>query len=220
MKINKHAALVILSGGQDSTTALYWARKKFKLVEAITFDYGQRHKREISCARKIAVLAKIEHKVIKLNFFKELSSNSLVTENIIKVNKNNNLPSTFVPGRNLIFVNIAAAYAYEQGIPNLVLGVSQVDYSGYPDCREQTIKSLGKTISLGMEFNVKIYTPLIHKTKKETVELAQELGIVEVLKYTHTCYLGKKDPCGKCPACLLRAKGFKDAEVKDPLLIG
>ncbi|MDD5455769.1 MAG: 7-cyano-7-deazaguanine synthase QueC [Candidatus Margulisbacteria bacterium] len=216
--MNKHAALIILSGGQDSTTALYWSKKKFKLVKAVTFDYGQRHKREIGCARKIAKLAQVQHKVIKINFYKDLSSNALVTENAIKINKKNNLPSTFVPGRNLIFINIAAAYAYEQGIPNLVLGVSQVDYSGYPDCREETIKSQQKTISLGMEFPFVIHTPLIHKTKKETVELARELGMLKMLKFTHTCYLGGKAPCGKCPACLLRAKGFKDAGIKDPLL--
>jgi len=216
MKNNK--ALVILSGGQDSTTSLGWALKNFDAVEALTFDYGQRHRRELDCAIKVAELFKVKHRIVTIDSFSQLTSNAMMSEKLIETNQESGLPSTFVPGRNLIFVTFAAAYAYERKIANLVLGVSMVDYSGYPDCREETMKSLEKTISLGMDFSFKLHTPLIHLDKKQTVLLAKELGILDTLKYTHTCYIGANPPCGSCPACILRAKGFSGAGVKDPLL--
>ncbi|OGI12367.1 MAG: 7-cyano-7-deazaguanine synthase QueC [Candidatus Margulisbacteria bacterium GWF2_35_9] len=218
MQINDKSALVILSGGQDSTTALFWAKQQFMSVETISFDYGQRHKIELDCAKKIASIAEVPNKRVSLSSLSQLSDNAMVNETNIELNKETSLPTTFVPGRNLLFVTMAAAFAYEKRIPNLILGVSQVDYSGYPDCREETMKSLEKTISLGMEFPFKIHTPLIHKTKRETVLLAKELGIVDVLKFTHTCYKGQNPPCGDCPACELRAKGFAEVGINDPLI--
>ncbi|MDH3547070.1 MAG: 7-cyano-7-deazaguanine synthase QueC, partial [Gammaproteobacteria bacterium] len=128
------------------------------------------------------------------------------------------LPNTFVPGRNLIFLTYAAAFAYRRGIQNLVTGVAQTDYSGYPDCREETIKSLQESIRLGMESDITIHTPLMHRSKKETVELAQALGALPAMAMTHTCYNGERPPCGQCPACQLRARGFAEAGIADPLL--
>lgn len=219
MKIDQNAALVILSGGQDSTTALFWAKKKFNSVSAISFDYGQRHRVELEAAAKIAELAEVSQRIISLDSLSQLTNNALTRDTAIETNINSGLPTTFVPGRNLIFVALAATAAYDQGIPHLILGVSQVDYSGYPDCREGTMTSLQETLRLGMEFPFEIHTPLIHKTKKETVEMAQKLGIVDILAHTHTCYQGIRPGCGKCPACKLRAKGFAEAGIDDPLLV-
>ena len=128
------------------------------------------------------------------------------------------LPVTFVAGRNLIFITYAAALAYRRSIRNIVTGVAQTDYSGYPDCREETIDALQRAIQLGMEYKFVIHTPLMHRSKKETVELAIELGALEVMALTHTCYNGVRPPCGQCAACELRAKGFSEAGVPDPLL--
>lgn len=211
-------ALVILSGGQDSTTALFWAKKQFDAVEAITFDYGQRHKIEIESAKKVAQIAGVAHKLVKVTALEQLTDNAMINDDEIVINKITGLPTTFVPGRNLIFVTLAAGYAYGKGIKDLILGVSQVDYSGYPDCRRETIKSLEQTISLGMDTKFKIHTPLIDIDKKGTVLMAKELGVLDVMKYTHTCYKGYQPPCGECPACKLRAKGFSEAGITDPIL--
>jgi 7-cyano-7-deazaguanine synthase len=210
-------ALVILSGGQDSTTALFWAKQQFDAVEAITFDYGQRHKIEIESAKIVAEIAGVAHKLVKVTALEQLTDNAMINNDEIVINKITGLPTTFVPGRNLIFVTLAAGYAYGKGIKDLILGVSQVDYSGYPDCRRETIKSLEQTISLGMDTEFKIHTPLIDIDKKGTVLMAKELGVLDVMKYTHTCYKGNQPPCGECPACNLRAKGFSEAGIIDPI---
>jgi 7-cyano-7-deazaguanine synthase len=128
------------------------------------------------------------------------------------------LPNTFVPGRNLIFLNLAAAWAYQLKIQNLVTGVCQTDFSGYPDCREATMQALEKSIQLGMEADLKILTPLMHVDKGDSIAMAEELGAMESLAYSHTCYEGKIPPCGQCPSCVLRAKGFEKAGLTDPLL--
>ncbi|MEX0828602.1 MAG: 7-cyano-7-deazaguanine synthase, partial [Haliea sp.] len=128
------------------------------------------------------------------------------------------LPNTFVPGRNIIFLTFAAALAFQKGIEHLVTGVAQTDYSGYPDCREETITALEKTINLGMETEFQIHTPLMHLSKAETVRLARDVGALEAMADTQTCYQGKRPPCGECPACELRAKGFKEAGIRDPLI--
>lgn len=218
--MNKNAsnkALVLLSGGQDSTTCLAWALKKFKKVCAITFDYYQRHKIELKSAKKIANKVKIPLLIYKTDIFKKFTQNALTNKNIkIKIHKNK-LPSTFVPGRNMIFLSIAAIYAHQLGIKNIVTGVCQTDFSGYPDCRNKFIKSLEKTLGLAMETEFKIHTPLMWLTKAGTVKLMRQLGQIELLKYTHTCYKGLGLACGKCPACRLRLKGFKEAGIKDPL---
>ncbi|MBF0266216.1 MAG: 7-cyano-7-deazaguanine synthase QueC [Gammaproteobacteria bacterium] len=219
--MTKNKALVIFSGGQDSTTCLYWAIDKFgqNNVKALSFDYGQRHAIELESAKKIAQLASVPHQVIPINTFNAIQNNAL-TGNIEVENTTgeNGLPNTFVPGRNLIFITFAAAIAYQDKITDLITGVAQTDYSGYPDCRENTIESLQKTIALGMEYEVKIHTPLMHLNKQQTVKLAEKIGAMEAMAYTHTCYNGQFPPCGECPACLLREKGFKAAGVEDPLL--
>jgi 7-cyano-7-deazaguanine synthase len=214
--------LVVLSGGQDSTTCLYWAMNKFgqENVSSISFDYGQRHIIELQSAKKIAELASIEHTILPINTFSCLGGNAL-TDNIdieVDGDKESPLPNTFVPGRNLIFLTFAAALAYQKGIKNLVTGVAQTDYSGYPDCRKDTLQSLEKTLCLGMEYKIKIHTPLMDLSKAETVSLAIKLNAMEAMAYTHTCYNGVQPPCGDCPACILRAKGFAEAGVEDPLL--
>ena len=215
-------ALVILSGGQDSTTCLYWAMNKFgrDRVETITFDYGQRHRVEIDCARAIADAAGVSNTVIPIDSFSALGGNAL-TDATIEVTKETNtdeLPNTFVPGRNIVFLTFAAAYAWPRNIGHLVCGVAQTDYSGYPDCREETVEALQLTLRLGMESRIQIHTPLMHLSKKETVELASELGGIDAMALTLTCYEGRRPPCGQCPACRLRARGFAEAGVDDPLV--
>ncbi len=213
-------ALVLLSGGQDSTTALFWAKKRFGSVEAVSFDYGQRHRVELKSAAGIAKMAGVEQTVIKISEYKAIQNSALLDPEVptsARHKLNKKLPATFVPGRNILFLTAAAALAYTKKIGNIVIGVSQVDYSGYPDCRRGFIKSMQRSLSLGMEFPVTIHTPLIKLNKKETVLLAKKLGVLDYMAYTHTCYEGKKPGCGRCPACRLRAKGFKEAGIADPL---
>jgi 7-cyano-7-deazaguanine synthase len=211
-------ALVVFSGGQDSTTCLYWALIKFTHVETITFDYGQRHVIELDAVKKITDLAKVSSLVLKESALSQLGGNSLTTDMPIAESQNGALPNTFVPGRNIIFLTLASAYAYQRGISNLVTGVCQTDYSGYPDCRRDTIDSLERTLTLGMDREFKIHTPLMWLTKAQTVDLAVEVGALDALAYSHTCYNGALPPCGECPACILRAKGFSEAKVADPLI--
>ena len=216
-------ALVVLSGGQDSTTCLYWALDKFgsDAVEAITFDYGQRHRVELGCAARVAEFAGVPHTVMPIDTFAALGGNALTDQNI-GVQKaadiETDLPNTFVPGRNIVFLTFAAAYAWQRNIEHLVTGVAQTDYSGYPDCRQETIEALQLTLRLGMASNVVIHTPLMSLSKKETVLLARDLGALEAMALTHTCYDGRRPPCGECPACVLRARGFDEAGIEDPLL--
>ncbi|MGB5332047.1 MAG: 7-cyano-7-deazaguanine synthase QueC [Woeseiaceae bacterium] len=221
--VNAERALVVLSGGQDSTTCLYWAIERFGKgnVSTITFDYGQRHKIELDCAARIAAHASVTNACLPIDTFAALGGDAL-TDSDIEIEKNTSansgLPNTFVPGRNLVFLTFAAAYAYQRGIDHLVTGVAQTDYSGYPDCREDTIRSLQQTLRAGMESAVVIHTPLMHLSKKETVELAVQLDALPAMALTHTCYKGERPPCGECPACELRAKGFAEAGIEDPLL--
>ncbi len=211
------AALVVFSGGQDSTTCLAWTLANFRKVYAITFDYGQRHKKELAAAKKIASLTKVPLKIQKLKLFQELTKNALTDSTVQITTKKNSLPSTFVPGRNLVFLSVAAIYAKQLKIKDIITGVCQTDYSGYPDCRDNFIKSLNQTLNLAMEEDFKIHTPLMWLTKSETVNFMQELQQLELLKHSHTCYKGERPACGKCPACKLRLKGFKEAKIKDPL---
>jgi 7-cyano-7-deazaguanine synthase len=220
---NRQRALVVLSGGQDSTTCLYWALREFGTgnVAAVTFDYGQRHRIELESAARVATFAGVPQTVLPIDTFDVLGGNAL-TASEIDVSASNDaetgLPNTFVPGRNLIFLTFAAAFAYPSGFAHLVTGVAQTDYSGYPDCREETIRAVEQSIRLGMEFDVRIHTPLMHLSKAETVLLARELGALPAMAMTHTCYNGVRPPCGECPACELRAAGFAAAGVPDPLI--
>lgn len=215
-KFGDRTAVVVFSGGQDSTTCLYWALHHFAAVEALSFDYGQRHEVELACAKKIAQLAGVKQSVLTVETFKQLGGNSLVDGGEI-VTADDGLPNSFVPGRNIIFFTYAAAYAYQRGIGDIVTGVSQTDYSGYPDCRNTTMRSLTRTLNYGMEADFTIHTPLSGKTKAQTVRMAKRLGCLEALAYSHTCYHGQRPGCKSCPACELRAKGFEEAGIPDPL---
>lgn len=214
-------AVVVLSGGQDSTTCLYWALERFgaSCVEALTFDYGQRHRIELDCAEKVAAFARVPHTTLPIDTFTALGGNSLTDASIeVEDVPDSGLPNTFVPGRNLVFLTFAAAFAWQRGIDDLVTGVAQTDYSGYPDCRRETIDALLDALNLGMERQFTIHTPLMNLSKKQTVEMARDLGALDAMALTHSCYNGKRPPCGECPACRLRARGFAEAGIADPLL--
>jgi 7-cyano-7-deazaguanine synthase len=220
--INK-TALVLLSGGQDSTTCLFWAKREFALVEAIGFYYGQRHRVELECAYDIARAEGIPFMTYNLSGL--LSHSSLVNhdENTNAVHTlNPELPSSFTPGRNALFLTLAASYAYTKGITDLVTGVCQTDYSGYPDCRDSFIRCQAKAVSLALDTEMRIHTPLMNLTKAETWKLAAELGCVETIRLkTHTDYNGDHTTLnewgyGKLdnPASVLRAKGYEEAKAK------
>ncbi len=216
-------ALVVLSGGQDSTTCLFWAVREFgrERVSSLAFDYGQRHRVELDCARKVAALAGVAHAVLPIDTFAALGGNALTASSVaVPAHEaaDGELPSTFVPGRNLIFLTFAAAYAYPRGITDLITGTSETDYSGYPDCRENTLEALMRAISLGMEREFALHTPLMALSKRGVVELAREVGALEAMAWTHTCYNGAQPPCGECAACRLRARGFREAGIADPLV--
>lgn len=209
----RDTALVVFSGGQDSTTCLFWAKRAFAHVRAISFIYGQKHVKEIELARSIAEEAGIPLEVKDVSFIGSLGRNSL-TDSSIKMDEErpeNSVPNTFVPGRNLFFLSIAAVYAREQGIRHIVTGVSQTDFSGYPDCRDSFIKSLNVTLNLAMDDEFVLHTPLMWMDKAEAWALADELNVLELIRHkTLTCYNGiPGDGCGACPACTLRRKGLE-----------
>lgn len=216
--------MVVLSGGQDSTTCLFWAKREFAEVRAITFSYGQRHAIELDSAREIANMVGIKQDLVELgSVFAKLSS---LTDSDKKIpegkdsNAGNQLPSTFVPGRNILFLSLAASRAYVHNCDTIVIGVSQEDFAGYPDCRESFINSMESAISNGLDRQIKIAAPLMHLNKKETVELALSMpGCMEALSLSTTCYNGAVPPCQECNACILRANGFAQAGIADPLVV-
>ncbi|MDA3960154.1 MAG: 7-cyano-7-deazaguanine synthase QueC [Planctomycetota bacterium] len=221
MDLDTNAAVVVLSGGQDSTICLAWAQRRFARVAAITFDYGQRHRVELGAAHAVAAAAQVmEHKVLRVSSLAELGGNALTSDEAVtnELREKDGLPNTFVPGRNLVFMTLAAAWAYQIGAAELVTGVCQTDFSGYPDCRAATMAALQTALREGMAAPFTIHTPLMDLSKAESVHLAQEVDAMELLAYSHTCYNGAIPPCGTCPACELRAKGFAEAGVADPLL--
>src|SRR5581483_844800 len=215
-------AVVLFSGGQDSTTCLYWALNQgYASVHAVGFDYGQRHRIELEQARIIADRAGVSYAVLPLPTLAAIGDSALVGPGDVGQTDRAGLPSSFVPGRNLLFLTAAAAYAYKRGATVLVGGMCETDYSGYPDCRRATLDALQQAIELGMEYPIEIVTPLMYLSKKETVELAYSLpGCWEALAESHTCYEGVRPGCGRCPACVLRAKGFAEAGLTDPALAG
>ena len=211
--MNKSDALVVFSGGQDSTTCLFWAKKQFREVHALSFIYGQKHVKEVELARAIAAKAGVHFDVMDVSFIGKLGHNSL-TDTTMKMDAEkpaDGVPNTFVPGRNLFFLSIAAVYARERGIRHLVTGVSQTDFSGYPDCRDNFIRSLNVTLNLAMEEQFVIHTPLMWIDKAATWALADELGVLDLVRNeTLTCYNGiPGDGCGHCPACKLRREGLE-----------
>ncbi|MCR2746064.1 7-cyano-7-deazaguanine synthase QueC [Limnobacter parvus] len=226
----KRKALVLFSGGQDSTVCLAWALSKFDHVETIGFDYGQRHRIELEC--RLTVLEQLkaqfpewaaklgEDRVIDLSWLGQISDCALTEEREIELSENG-LPNTFVPGRNLVFFLISSAVAYRRGLSTLVGGMCQTDFSGYPDCREDTLKALQVATNLGMASSFRFETPLMWINKTETFHLGEQLGgaeLIEILRRdTHTCYTGDRTlehpwgfGCDECPACDLRQRGWNN----------
>ncbi len=207
-----NSALVLFSGGQDSTTCLFWAKKNFSEVNAIAFNYGQRHQAELQAAKLIAGVAKVDLKIFQIDLLNQLTENALTRNNIeIEEVKPESRPlNTLVEGRNMLFLTYAAIYAQSKGIKDLVTGVGQADYSGYPDCRNEFIQSLNQTLNLSMDYRYQIHTPLMWKDKSEIWQLSDELGIFDLVRTkTVTCYHGiPGDGCGNCPSCNLRRRGL------------
>ncbi|WP_321283733.1 7-cyano-7-deazaguanine synthase QueC [Exiguobacterium profundum] len=201
-------ALVVFSGGQDSTTCLFWAKQQFSHVEAVTFAYGQRHDAEIEVAKEIATELDVPHHILDLSLLGQLTSNAL-TRHDLDID-NADVPNTFVDGRNHLFLSFAAVMAKQLGMHHIVTGVCETDFSGYPDCRDQFIKSLNVTLNLAMDYPFVIDTPLMWLDKKDTWALADELGAFDYVKErTLTCYNGViGSGCGECPACKLRQNGL------------
>ncbi|HSW07853.1 7-cyano-7-deazaguanine synthase QueC [Aquabacterium sp.] len=228
MSLNS-SALVLFSGGQDSTACLAWALQRYPRVETIGFDYGQRHRVELDCRqvvrRELAAAfpqwaARLgDDHVLDLGLLGQISDTALTDQRAIEMQANG-LPNTFVPGRNLLFLAFAAALAYRRGASVLVGGMCETDYSGYPDCRDNTIKAMQLALSLGLAGPMTIETPLMWLDKAQTWALSESLGgsalTALVIEHTHTCYLGERGQrhawghgCGECPACRLRAAGFE-----------
>jgi 7-cyano-7-deazaguanine synthase len=226
--LNPDTALVLLSGGQDSTVCLAWALERFAHVETIGFDYGHRHRIELEVRPRIrervaalrpAWAARLdEDHVVQLEALAAISETALTREVAIEI-ADNGLPTTFVPGRNLVFFAFAGALAYRRGAKHLVAGMCETDFSGYPDCRDDTLKAMQLALNLGMDTRFVVHTPLMWIDKAATFALAHELGgdsfIDLLVEETHTCYLGDRSHrhdwgygCGECPACRLRAAGF------------
>ena len=206
-------AVVVFSGGQDSTTCLFWAKKKYEEVIALSFDYGQKHSDELICAKEICKKYGVEHHILDMALLNQLAPNSL-TRADIEVDKETpetGTPNSFVDGRNMLFLTFAAVFAKQRDIHVLVTGVSQSDFSGYPDCRHVFITSLETTLTLAMDYEFEVITPLMWIDKKETWKMADDLGVFDVIRHeTLTCYNGVRgDGCGECPACRLRRRGME-----------
>ena len=227
-------ALVLFSGGQDSTVCLAWALEKFAQVETVGFDYGQRHAVELDVRPRVregmaglraawASRLKDDH-IVRIDALAAISETALTRDAAIEI-ADNGLPTTFVPGRNLVFLAFAGAIAYRRGAKHLVAGMCETDFSGYPDCRDDTVKAMQVALGLGMDRRFVIHTPLMWVDKAATFALADEIGGVSFLRLlveeTHTCYLGDRSRrhawgygCGNCPACRLRAEGFAKWQTK------
>ncbi|RBP07022.1 7-cyano-7-deazaguanine synthase QueC [Rossellomorea aquimaris] len=210
--MNTEKALVVFSGGQDSTTCLFWAKKSFKEVEAVTFNYGQRHVAELDCAKEIAEDLEVPHHVLDMSLLNQLAPSALTRADAEITHQDGELPSTFVPGRNLLFLSFAGILAKQIGARHIVTGVCETDFSGYPDCRDIFVKSLNVSLNLSMDDQFVIHTPLMWINKAQTWEMADDLGAFRyVQENTLTCYNGiKGSGCGECPACELRQKGLEE----------
>jgi 7-cyano-7-deazaguanine synthase len=204
-------ALVVFSGGQDSTTCLIWAKREFKEVEAVTFNYGQRHLEELKCAKDICEEFNVRHHILDMSLLNQLAPSAL-TRNEEITEKEGELPSTFVPGRNLLFLSFAGVLARNLGAKHIITGVCETDFSGYPDCRDMFVKSFNVTLNLALDEGYVVHTPLMWMNKEETWKWADEMGMLQyVREQTLTCYNGiRGDGCGSCPSCKLRNKGLSD----------
>ncbi|UAX41323.1 7-cyano-7-deazaguanine synthase QueC [Pasteurella canis] len=209
---NNRKAVVIFSGGQDSTTCLIQAIQEYGVenVETITFQYGQRHAIELEKAQWIAQDLGIKQTLIDTSVIKAITQNALMDDNA-KIEQQDHTPNTFVDGRNALFLLYAAIYAKGQGIQDIITGVCETDFSGYPDCRDIFIKSMNVTLNLAMDYQFNLKTPLMYLTKAQTWQLADELGALDYIhQHTHTCYIGVEQGCGECPSCILREKGLQE----------
>ena len=228
-KPGPESALVLFSGGQDSSACLAWALERYERVETVGFDYRQRHRIELDC--RITLLRELrarfphwagklgEDHLVDAGVLAQLGDSALTSERAIEMQANG-LPNTFVPGRNLLFLTLAAALAYRRGLSRLVAGMCETDFSGYPDCRDATMRAMQGALSLGLDAPMTIETPLMFIDKAATWALAQRLGgdalTALVIEHSHTCYLGERGTrhawgygCGACPACLLRGSGYE-----------
>jgi len=208
--MNKNA-VVVFSGGQDSTICLFWALKEFDEVIAVTFDYNQKHRAEIDCAKSITKELGVEHQILDMALLNQLAPNALTRDDIeIKMGENGAPPSTFVEGRNMLFLTFAAVLAKVKGAKHIVTGVCETDFSGYPDCRDIFVKSLNVTLNLAMDYDFVVHTPLMWLDKAQTWGMADNFGKLDYVRQkTLTCYNGIiGDGCGECPACMLRKRGL------------
>lgn len=211
-------AVVIFSGGQDSTTCLGWAMNRYDAVEAITFNYGQKHSIELEQAEKICKMYDVKQTVIDISFLDTIVESALTSNGDVSELNDKGLPASFVPNRNQLFITLAHSYAQKIGAEALITGVCQTDYSGYPDCRETFVKAIEWTTNMGSDAEVKIETPLMYLTKADTFKLAEDENVLNtVLQHSHTCYNGVREHihawghgCGNCPACELREKGWNE----------
>ena len=208
--LNNYKAIVVFSGGQDSTTCLFWAKKHFSEVELVTFQYGQRHDTEIKVAQQIAEEQNVKHHLLDMSLLSQLTPNALTQHDMDIEETEDGVPNTFVPARNLLFLSFAGALAYQINAKHIITGVCETDFSGYPDCRDSFIKSMNVTLSLSMDKDFVIHTPLMWLDKKATWALSDDLGVLDYIRTkTLTCYNGIiGEGCGKCPACHLRARGL------------
>ena len=206
-------ALVVFSGGQDSTTCLFQAMQQYgaENVQAITFAYGQRHGIELERAASIAQELGIRQTVLDLSLITAITHNALTDAQAAIQTDAQGMPNTFVDGRNALFLLYAAIYAKSQNIRDIFIGVCETDFSGYPDCRQIFVQSMNVTLNLAMAYDFRLHTPLMYLTKKETLALADELGVLDYIRTrTHTCYLGVDGGCHECPSCLLRERGLAE----------
>ena len=229
MTLSSDTALVLFSGGQDSTVCLAWALERFARVETIGFDYGQRHAIELDMRPRIrGRIVKLnlgwksrlgDDHIVRLDALAAISDTALTRDVAIEI-ADNGLPTTFVPGRNLIFLSFAGAVAYRRGARHLVAGMCETDYSGYPDCRDDTLKAMQLALTLGLDKRLTVHTPLMWIDKAETFALAEDLGgqpfLDLIIEDSHSCYMGNRTHnhdwgfgCGECPACQLRARGYE-----------
>jgi 7-cyano-7-deazaguanine synthase len=219
--MNKKKAIILLSGGLDSATTLYYAKARGYDLHALSFDYKQRHKKELNCAKTLAGINKISLQILKVSL--PWKGSSLI-DNSMEIPRSgiaaNKTPNTYVPARNIIFLSYAASYAESIKASKIFIGANQIDYSGYPDCRQDFLNAFAKAIEKGTMAGCKgkkieIAAPLIKKSKKDIITEAVDLGVP--LEHTWSCYEGLRFPCGKCPSCVIRRQGFAAASVEDPL---
>ena len=209
--MRKGKAIVVFSGGQDSTTCLFWAKKNFKEVVAVSFDYNQKHIAELECAKDIAAELGVEHHILDMKLLAQLAPNALTRSDIeIQQGEDGAPPNTFVDGRNMLFLTFAAVLAKQLDAPHIITGVCETDFSGYPDCRDIFIKSLNVTLNLAMDYQFVIHTPIMWIDKAETWKLADDLSALDFIREkTLTCYNGIiGEGCGECPSCILRKRGL------------